>query len=114
MRSEKSLFKYKGKTYKPQVLEDLKKDTYQVVHWVVGEDDDVFKADYTPHHKMSRGDFEMYVNMGCPPQRGDHPWSHYRLYEAYKKNPEGTSAKINKTLKPKPEKTSAIRKTRNT
>ena len=114
MRSERSLFRCKDKTYKPEIIEDLKRDTYRVVHWVVSDDGDEFKADYTPYHKMSRGDFEMYVNMGCPPQRGDHPWSHLRLYEASKKKPEASTEEINKTFKPKTEKKSAPRKTRNT
>lgn len=114
MKVLKSLYKHKGKVYKPEIIEDLKRDTYRVIHWVEDPETGTFQADYTPHHAMSKRDFEMYVDMGCPVQRGEHPWSHYRLYEAYKKNPEGTSTEINKALKPKTEKKSAPRKTRNT
>jgi len=114
MKSERALFKYKNVSYKPEIIEDLKKDTYQVIHWVVSEDGEEFKADYTPYHKMSKGDFEMYVNLGCPVRRSEHPWSHYRLYEAMKKKPEQIEPEINKGLKKKTEKKSATRKTRNT
>lgn len=114
MKNLKSLYKHKDKVYKPEILEDLKKDTYRVVHWVEHTETGLFQADYTPHHRMSKRDFEMYVDMGCPVQRGDHPWSHYRLYEAYKKKPDGLDDEINKALKKKTEKKSGPRKTRNT
>jgi len=112
----KRVYEHRSKIYRPEVIEDLKKDTYRVDHWVEDlEGMQMFKADYTPYHKMSKRDFEMYVDLGCPVQRGDHPWSHYRLYEAYKKKPETFDDKINKAFKKVTEKVkSAIRKTRNT
>lgn len=113
----KSVHEYKGRVYRPEIIENQKKDTYQVIHWIedLHMDGQVFKAEYTPYHKMSKGDFMMYVDLGCPPQRGEHPWSHYRLYEAYKKKPETFDDKINKAFKKVVKRVkSAVRKTRNT
>lgn len=113
----KALFEHKGLVYRPEVHEDLKKDTYRVDHWVedLHMDGRMFCAEYTPHHSMSKGDFKMYVDLGCPRQVMDRPWSHHSLREAYKKKPETLDDKINKAFKRIVEKTkSAVRKTRNT
>ena len=113
----KKVYEYRNKVYRPEIIEDLKKDTYEVIHWIedLNADGCMFRADYTPHHTMSKGDFMMYVELDCPDRRSEHPWSHYRLYEAYKKKPETFDQKINKAFKKVTKRIkSAIGKTRNT
>lgn len=113
----KKVHEYRSKVYRPEIIEDLKKDTYEVIHWVEDLDADgcMFKADYTHHHVMSKRDFMMYVEMGCPDRKSEHPWSHLRLYEAYKKKPETLDDQINKAFKKVVKRVKgAVRKTRNT
>ena len=116
MKSDrKRLYTYKGFSYRPEVLEDLKKDTYQVVHWVEDQhlDGREFTADFTKYHKMSRVDFENYVNLKCPRAPGETKWTPVRLREVIRSNEDAESF-INKfSKKIKEGIKSAARKTRN-
>lgn len=111
----KKLFSYNGFVYRPEVIEDLKRDTYEVVHWVedLHLDGKMFKADFTHYHRMSKIDFETWVNLGCPKAPAERLWTHSRLRDMMKHNirPESfinkVSSKIKEGIK------SAARKTRN-
>ena len=64
--SERPLYRFEGYCYRPEVHEDVKRDTYSVVHRVEKPTGEVVIADFTPHLTMTRVDFETYVRLECP------------------------------------------------
>lgn len=117
--TEKTIYRYKNKIYKPNVLEDYEKDVYKVTHWIEDVEDSStrFEADFTPYHTMSKVDFQMYVDLGCPARKGQYPWSTLRLHQ-YKEETKNkpVESTINKPLvtKDKGKRKNASGKTRNT
>ena len=99
----KGEYRYKGMVYRPEVLEDLKKDTYEVVHWVedLHLDVQMMKVDFTPYHRMSKVDFETWVDLGCPKAPAERLWTQNRLRDMMKHNirPESFTNKVSNKIK---------------